>query len=111
MPPIVISSILKAIDERVISEFPSAVRIKIVSFSFLLFFLLGLKTVLDNQYFYIITNVGASIRAALATAVFQKVLRLKTSNRNKYSVRKMIVFSINFDKLDVILFFDIFLIV
>jgi len=46
-----------------------------------LFVTLCAKTILENQYFYVVTRLGASIKGALSTAVYKKSLRLSPSGR------------------------------
>ncbi|RYG70088.1 hypothetical protein EON64_01135 [archaeon] len=56
----------------------------------LLFICLSTKTAIENQYFDMVTNVGAQIRGALSTAIYQKALRLGAGSRQNVTVGEIV---------------------
>lgn len=54
--------------------------------SFLLFLCLSMKTVIENQYFDMVTMLGAQIRGTLSAAIYQKALRLGPEGRQNVTV-------------------------
>ena len=88
VPPVMLSHLLNSAEELKYSDTPRVVRMKAAVWALLLFVSLVGKTVLDNQYYYLITSAGASIKGALATAVYNKALALESCNRHSYSVNK-----------------------
>ena len=54
--------------------------------SLLLFLVLCLKTIVENQYFDMVINLGANIRGTLSSAIYRKALKLGPSSRKNNSV-------------------------
>lgn len=96
VPPVLVAAILSGLSASARNQSPltnplrailQVVGLRGFLLSLLLFMALSMKTILDNQYFYVITNAGAAVRAAVATAVYRKLLKLRESDRYKFSVR------------------------
>jgi hypothetical protein len=61
-------------------------NLKAVYLSLLLFICLSLKTVIENQYFYVVTKLGMNIRGTLSAAIYQKALNLGLAGRQNTTV-------------------------
>lgn len=53
-----------------------------------LFLALCAKTFMENQYFYTVIDMGASIRGVLSAAIYRKSLRLSPAGRQNNTVRR-----------------------
>jgi len=58
--------------------------------SLLLLTVLCIKTIIENQYFHVVTRMGASIRGAVSSAVYRKSLRLSPAGRQNATVHLLI---------------------
>lgn len=56
----------------------------------LLFISLSTKTVIENVYFDMVTNLAAQIRGTLSAAIYQKALRLGPEGRQNVTVSELI---------------------
>ena len=65
-------------------------------YSLMLFGVLCVKTVIENQYFYAVTNLGANVRGVLSSAIYRKSLRLSSTGRANNTVGEIV----NFMQLD-----------
>jgi hypothetical protein len=91
VPPLLVAAILRGLGNASIGSIKSTTLLIPASsrgflLSMMLLFALSVKTILDNQYFYVITNAGAAVRGAVATAVYRKLLKLRECDRFKFSV-------------------------
>lgn len=64
----------------------------------LLFLCLSTKTAIENQYFDLVTNIGAQVRGTISAAIYQKAFRLGASGRQNVTVS---IFSHDIPKHDI----------
>jgi hypothetical protein len=91
VPPLMVAAILRGLDSAPPASIKSSTSLLSAKsrgfiLSMMLLLALSVKTILDNQYFYVITNTGAAVRGAVATAVYRKLLKLRECDRFKFSV-------------------------
>ena len=58
--------------------------------SLLLFISLCIKTFIENQYFHVVTTMGATIRGVIASAVYRKSLKLSPAGRQNNTVGQIV---------------------
>jgi hypothetical protein len=90
-PSMIITRILKFTNQvsttNVVTMNPSSLlNHKGLQLSFLLFLTLSMKTAVENQYFDIVTRLGAQVRGTLSAAIYQKAFRLGSSGRQNVTV-------------------------
>lgn len=103
LPSILIAKILNIIAESAKLKALGASTIAMsgvykqgVLYSSALFGVLCMKTIIENQYFYVVTNLGANIRGVLSSAIYRKSLRLSSTGRANNTVGEIV----NFMQLD-----------
>lgn len=62
--------------------------------SLLLFFVLCVKTAIENQYFDVVVNTGADIRSTLSAAIYRKSLKLGPGSRKTNTVNCFLSFNL-----------------
>jgi len=88
LPSLIIARLLKGIEGT--TFLASASAFKGFALALSLFIALSTKTFLENQYFYTVIDMGASIRGALSAAIYRKVLKLSPSGRNNNTVGEIV---------------------
>ena len=94
IPSLIVSNILKIADttSKVGTSAVVATKLqnqgKLLALS--LFMVLSLKTLFENQYFYIVTNTGTNIRGTLSAALYQKSLRLSPGGRTNTTLGEIV---------------------
>lgn len=58
--------------------------------SLLLLAALCAKTIIENQYFHVVTEMAASVRGAVSSAVYRKSLRLSPSGRQNSTIGEIV---------------------
>ena len=81
LPSIIIARILRVVDKLSTTAASTVLKKEGWLLCASLFSSLCVKTIIENQYFYEVTRLGASIRGALSSAVYKKSLRLSPSGR------------------------------
>lgn len=92
LPSVLVSKILRNLQQEpfVFNSFLTFVQQlgtnKSFRLSILLFLSLSAKTIIENQYFDMMTQLGAQIRGTLSAAIYQKALHLGPSSRQNTTV-------------------------
>lgn len=86
-PSLIVARILQLSDMSTSSDI---ILLKGCILSGLLFVVLCTKTVVENQYFDMVINLGANIRGTLSTAIYRKSLKLGSSSRRNNTVRSLV---------------------
>lgn len=81
LPSMIIARILRVVDKLSTTAVSTVLKKEGWILCASLFFSLCAKTIIENQYFYEVTRLGASIRGALSSAVYKKSLLLSPSGR------------------------------
>lgn len=55
----------------------------------LLYTCLCTKTIIENQYFSMVTNLGAEVRGTISAAIYQKSLRLSPTGKQNNTVSNL----------------------
>ena len=82
-PSLIVARILQIADMSTSSD---VILRKGCILSGLLFAVLCAKTVVENQYFDMVINLGANVRGTLSTAIYRKSLKLGASSRRNNTV-------------------------
>ena len=87
LPSIIIARLLGGIDKaKVIGQAsPNGVPLALS-----LFLVLSAKTLLENQYFYTVIDMGASIRGTLSSSIYRKALKLSPSGRKNNTIGEIV---------------------
>ena len=85
-PALIVTRILKIVESGKspfsLFQLPYSSILLILS----LFASLCIKSIIENQYFYLVCNAGANIRGVLSAAVYRKALRLSPESRQNTTV-------------------------
>lgn len=92
LPSIFISKLLKLVtsingNKNLIS---SQYYLDGIIISVLLYLSLNAKTIIENLYFYVVINLGSSVRGVLSCALFQKALKLSPSGRQDFTTGEIV---------------------
>ena len=94
LPSLVVARILKNVDDQAAAlgnvALLQSLRSRGIWLALLLMALLSTKTFLENQYFYTIIKMSASIRATLSSAIYRKALKLSESGRVNNTVGEIV---------------------
>jgi ABC-type multidrug transport system fused ATPase/permease subunit len=87
-PPLIVAQILKTVDAANLAKGAQLMALQKRGFmlSSSLFLMLGVKTALENQYFFVVTNAGVNVRGTVTSAIFRKSIRLSESSRQNNTV-------------------------
>jgi ABC-type transport system involved in cytochrome bd biosynthesis fused ATPase/permease subunit len=88
LPSLLVSKILRNLQQETAPAtlFQQLKNNKSFHLSILLFLCLSSKTIIENQYFDMMTRLGAKVRGTLSSAIYQKALRLGPSSRQNSTV-------------------------
>ena len=91
-PSLIIAQLLVAIEGTKLlgTAAKKAADVKGIALAMSLLLALSTKTFLENQYFYTVIDLGASIRGSLSAAIYRKVLKLSPAGRNKNTVGEIV---------------------
>ena len=91
LPSIIIAGILKTVEGMsAAGSIQQAALRRGVMYSMLLFVLLSIKTFVENQYFHVVTLLGADIRCAVSAAIYRKALKLSPSGRQNTTMGEVV---------------------
>ena len=98
VPSLIIARILKIAEmgadpSAISSGLYAAAQQQGILLTLMLLLSLCVKTFLENQYFDIVTTLGANIRGAISSAIYRKSLKLSPSGRQNNTVRSHIYIS------------------
>jgi ABC-type transport system involved in cytochrome bd biosynthesis fused ATPase/permease subunit len=85
-PSILLSKLLKLINSGTLKTHnPLAIK-QSVMLALLLLLSLCTKTIIENMYFDMVTNLAAQVRGTLSAAIYQKALKLGPQGRQNVTV-------------------------
>lgn len=86
LPAVLISRILKLTNKLQAGSHPTAASKDLILLAIVLFAVLSLKTLIENMYFDMVTNLSSQVRGTLSAAIYQKALRLGPEGRQNTTV-------------------------
>lgn len=94
LPSLIVSNILKITDATSKVGNSAVITAKLQNqgklLALSLFMVLSMKTLFENQYFYIVTNTGTNIRGTLSAALYQKSLRLSPGGKTNTTLGEIV---------------------
>lgn len=89
LPSIIIAKLLGSIDKSKTLGLAGYSR-EGIPLALSLFLVLSAKTFLENQYFYSVIEMGASIRGTLSASIYRKALKLSPSGRKNNTIGEIV---------------------